>query len=385
MKKALLIVLVFAAAGTGAFLYLRNRGPAERRSIRVSGNIETTQAEVSFKLPGRVAERRVTEGETVKAGQAVARLDAADLEREVALRRAEVRAAEAALAELVAGSRPEEIGQARAAVQRNQARLDELLAGSRAQEVASAEAASEGARADLDRWKAEHDRQKSLYEREVISTREYEVAQTSFRTAQSRLRDAQERFALVREGPRPEAIEQARAALSEARERLALVQKGPRRETIDQARARTQQVREALALAETRLGYAVVVSPLSGVVLSKNVEPGEYVSPGTPVVTVGDLENMWLRAYIDETDLGRVKVGQAVRVTADTFKGKAYEGRVSFIASEAEFTPKAVQTQKERVKLVYRIKVDLRNPGRELKPGMPADAVIETGNGAKQP
>ena len=127
------------------------------------------------------------------------------------------------------------------------------------------------------------------------------------------------------------------------------------------------------------MSYATVVSPLTGVVLSKNIEPGEYVAPGTAVVTVGDLVNVWLRAYIDETDLGRVKVGQRAWVTTDTYPGKIYEGRVSFISSEAEFTPKNVQTQKERVKLVYRIKIDITNPNMELKPGMPADAVIEAG------
>ena len=104
-----------------------------------------------------------------------------------------------------------------------------------------------------------------------------------------------------------------------------------------------------------------------------------YAAPGTPVVTVGDLVNLWLRAYISETDLGRVKVGQRVWVTTDTYPGKRYDGRVSFIASQAEFTPKNVQTEKERVKLVYRIKIDIQNPNMELKPGMPADAVILTG------
>ena len=115
--------------------------------------------------------------------------------------------------------------------------------------------------------------------------------------------------------------------------------------------------------------------------LSENVETGEYVAPGTPVVTVGDLENVWLRAYVQETDLGRVKVGQRVLVTTDTYPGKAYEGRVSFVASKAEFTPKNVQTQQERVKLVYRVKVDIPNPGMELKPGMPADAEILLASG----
>lgn len=133
---------------------------------------------------------------------------------------------------------------------------------------------------------------------------------------------------------------------------------------------------QTLTLAETRLGYATVRSPLTGVVLAKHTEPGEYVAPGTPVVTVGDLVHVWLRAYINETDLGRVTVGQQARVSTDTYPGKVYEGRVSFIASQAEFTPRNVQTKAERVKLVYRIKVDIANPKMELKPGMPADAEV---------
>jgi HlyD family secretion protein len=116
---------------------------------------------------------------------------------------------------------------------------------------------------------------------------------------------------------------------------------------------------------------------MDGMVLSENVEPGEYVAAGTPVVTIGRLDPLWLRAYIAESDLGRVKLGQAARVTTDTYPGREYPGTVTFIAQDAEFTPKNVQTEQERVKLVYRIKITLPNPGHELKPGMPADAVID--------
>ena len=161
---------------------------------------------------------------------------------------------------------------------------------------------------------------------------------------------------------------------------------GPRKEDIDQAAARVRQAEAALKLAQTQLSYATVYAPLTGVVLSKNIEPGEYVAPGTPVVTVGDMVNVWLRGYIEERDLGRVKYGQRAWITTDTYPGKKYEGRVSFISSEAEFTPKNVQTQKERVKLVYRIKIDIHESrDMELKPGMPADAVIETGREERGP
>ena len=379
-KKKLLFVsgVVLLAAVLGV-QYVRQRNRDNANTIRVSGNIEVIDAEVSFKIPGRTVERLVSEGETVKTGQIVARLDSSELEREVALRRAEAEAVRAALAELEAGSRREEIAQAEAAARRARALLAELLAGSRPEELAAAEAAVERAQADANRWQSEYERYQQLHEDGVVSVQQFEAVRANFDSARALLRAAQEQWKLVREGPRQEQIEQARAALRETEERFAMIQAGPRQETIAQARARWEQTRQALALAETRLGYATLASPLSGVVLSENIEPGEYVAAGTPVITVGDLSQVWLRAYINETDLGRVKVGQSVRVTTDTDPNKGYPGRVSFLASQAEFTPKNVQTEKERVKLVYRVKIDIPNPDRELKPGMPADAEIQVG------
>jgi HlyD family secretion protein len=324
LKKKIIGVVILVLAVAAGIFYYRGRNPGVGSTIRVSGNIEITDAEVGFKIPGRVEARLVAEGEMVKVGQIVARLEAREWREEVALRRAQVRSTQAVLDELLAGSRTEEIGQARAALER--------------------------ARADLERARMEWERQQKLYQREVISTREYDFAKT--------------------------ALDAAEARVKEAREFLTLVEKGPRREKIDQARAALEASRQALAQAETRLGYTVLEAPLTGVVLSKNIEPGEYVSPGTPVITVGDLAQVWVRAYINETELGKVKVGQKVRVTVDTFPGRQYEGRISFMASQSEFTPKNIQTQKERVKLVYRIKVEIPNPHQELKPGMPADGEI---------
>ena len=325
-KKAIVAVVVVLAIGTGIAAWFRFREGKEVGVIRVSGNIEVTDVEVSFKIPGRLLERSVDEGMSVSAGQPVARLDSADLEREASMKEAELQAAEAVLRELVAGSRP--------------------------QEVARAGAAVAAARAEAERLSVDLDRAKALLAKDVIPRQEFERARAAYEVADERRNEAQES--------------------------LRLVQEGPRREQIERARAQVRQAKEALELARTRLSYAAIASPLAGVVLSKNVEPGDYVAPGTPVVTVGALDAPWLRAYIEETDLGRVKVGQHVEVTADTYPGKKYAGHVSFIASQAEFTPKNVQTRKERVKLVYRIKVDVSNPGMELKPGMPADAVIRT-------
>ena len=326
IKQKAAIAAVVVAVAAGAFYLINHRQPESDR-IKVSGNVEITTVATSFKIPGRVVSRDVDEGDWIKAGQMIARLDSSDLEKEVALRRGELDAANASLAELLAGSRKEEIGQAEANLARTEA---------------------EATRAELDLK-----RTRSLYDREVVAKRDLDNARASAETTS--------------------------AAVRQAREGLILTRKGPRRERIDQARAMVEQAQAGLALARERLSYATLTAPMNGTVVAKNIEPGEQVAPGTPIVTIGDLEDTWVRAYISETDLGRVKLGQSALVTTDTYPGKSYPGKVTFISPEAEFTPKNVQTEKERVKLVYRIKVSIPNPKMELKPGMPADVEILTG------
>lgn len=324
-KTRLGILLVVVGIGvTLLYWFARNGNAPSPGGIRVSGNIEVTDAEVSFKIAGRVTRRNVDEGQQVAKGDIVALLDDLDLKAELAMRDAELRSAEALLSELKAGSRPLEI------------------------EVAKARMAS--ARAERERLESDFGRTERLLKSSVASEEEFAQAKGVYEVAVAREREADEQLKLVVEGPRQEQIEQARAQ-------------------VEQAKA-------AQVLARARLSYATVAAPFSGVVLSKNVEPGEYVAPGTPVVTIGDLERPWLRAYINETDLGRVKLGQRAEVRTDTYPDRHYAGTISFIASQAEFTPKNVQTEKERVKLVYRIKIELENPKQELKPGMPADAEI---------
>ncbi len=140
--------------------------------------------------------------------------------------------------------------------------------------------------------------------------------------------------------------------------------------------AALERARAQLAVTEVQLAERVLRSPVSGVVLSKNAERGEVLAGGAPVITVGDMAHPWLRGYIGESRLGQVKPGMAAEVTTDSYPGKRYAGRVTFISSEAEFTPKQIQTEEERQKLVYRIKIGLENPRLELKLNMPADAVL---------
>ncbi|WP_257308676.1 efflux RND transporter periplasmic adaptor subunit [Geothrix fuzhouensis] len=308
----------------GAAFLATGCGSHQADRLKLSGNIEVIQVEASFRVAGKVIERPVDEGQVVQAGQLLARLDARDLEQQVAMRRADAATARAA--------------------------LDAMLAGSRKEEIAASKAALEQAQADLRRLEPDEARIRDLQQKGILSVRDYEASRASLEAARGKVQQADQQYALVR--------------------------KGPRKEDIDQARARYDQAQQALALAQTQLGYATLTAPSAGVILSKNIEPMEYVSPGTAVVTMADLSQVWLRAYVEETDLGRVKVGQKAFVTSDSFPGKRYEGRVAFIASEAEFTPKTVQTRKERTKLVYRIKIDIPNPAMELKPGMPVDAEI---------
>ncbi|MFA6816430.1 MAG: efflux RND transporter periplasmic adaptor subunit [Lentisphaeria bacterium] len=382
-KKRLIFLLAVIAVVILIVQYRRHESESDPNRLKVSGNIEVRDAEISFTIAGRVLERVVSEGEMVKAGQVIAQLESDDLRAGVALRDAELRAAQASLAELEAGYRPEEIAQGKAMMQKAQAQLDELLAGSRPEEIAVAEAIVENESVKVAYLKIEFDRQTKLLKAEAISQSAFDCAKSEYESALATLRKGQEQLKLIQEGPRKEKIEQARATFLDAQQKYELLKKGPRQETIEQSRARVEQAVAARTLAEISLNYATIVAPFSGMLLSENIESGEYVVPGTAVVTLGDLENVWIRAYINETDLGRVKQGQAVRVSTDTYPGKIYNGRVSFISSSAEFTPKNVQTTKERVKLVYRIKIDIPNPKMELKPGMPADAEIVLGPGLK--
>ena len=321
--KILIPVLIIAVAASAYFLYVKK--PLNPNQIKVSGNIEVTTVGVGFKIAGHVERRLVDEGASVKKGQGVAQLETADLELDVANAKAQLIATKATLAQLTNGSRPQDVSVARAVVR--------------------------SAEADKNNAAVEYQRMQQLFAKGAVAAQDRDRSRTAFATANARV--------------------------DQTVQQLSLAVEGPRQEEIDLAAARVEQAKQVLKLAQTRLSYAQITAPVDGVVLSKNIEAGEYVSPGTPVVTIGDLNQVWLKAYIVETDLGKVKLGQKVSVTADTYPGKVYKGNIGFIASEAEFTPKSIQTAEERVKLVYRIKIILDNASRELKPGMPADALIQ--------
>ncbi|MFC1745220.1 efflux RND transporter periplasmic adaptor subunit [Candidatus Riflebacteria bacterium] len=368
----LLLMLIFC---TGC---LPNSGKHNNRSgIEVSGNFEIKEVRLGFKIPGRLLKRAVFEGEQVKKGEKIAWLESTEEEKQVSLRMAEQKAAKAAFDEVLAGYRQEEIQIAEARVIQAKAYLAKLHAGSRDQELRTAKAVLGRTRVELNYHQKEAKRNALLFKKEVISAQKNDAASTAFGVAKAREREALEKFKLLEEGSRKEDIEQARAQLKQAEQNFLLLKNGYRVEKIQQLKARLEQVQKGFELAQTRLGYTVLYAPISGMVLTESAEPGEMLAAGATVVTIGNLKKTWLRAYIQETDLGRIKLGQAVEITTDTYPDKKYQGKISFISEQSEFTPKNVQTRKERVKLVYRIKIDVPNETLELKPGMPADALIK--------
>jgi HlyD family secretion protein len=238
------------------------------------------------------------------------------------------------------------------------------------------------AKAQHDQAQADWDRAQELFKNDDISKQQYDQFRARLDTTAAVLRQAEERLALVMEGARKEDIEAARAQVARAEAAVRVSEANRlelkrREEDLVSRRADISRARAQVAITDTQINDTVVTSPVDGVVLVKSAEVGEVLAAGTTVVTIGDIEHPWLRAYISETDLGRVKLGQSASLTTDSFPGKTYPGRVSFISSEAEFTPKQIQTREERVKLVYRIKIDVDNQSHELKSNMPVDAEIQ--------
>jgi HlyD family secretion protein len=387
MKKKLipvLIVLVLAVAGYSSLRLMKKQ---DSNVIPVSGNIELTEVTVSFKLPGKLIERTVDEGDCVHKAMLLARLDRDQLSRQQERAQAQMISAESRLTQLrtsiqfqtenLAG----QIAQREAELRQAQAVLGAMLAGSRAQDVEQAKAQAEAARTAYDKAKKDWERAQTLFKNEDISASDFDRFKSAYESASAGLKQANERLNLVVEGPRKEDIDAGRAQVERARAALRVAEASRldlrrMQEETQSRRAEIEQARADAGVVASQLSDTVAVSPIDGVVLVKSAEVGEVLAAGTPVLTIGDLEHPWLRAYINEQDLGRVKIGSKVRVTTDSFPGKVYRGRVSFISSQAEFTPKQIQTKDERVKLVYRVKIDVENANGELKSNMPADAEI---------
>ncbi len=321
-RSTLLVVALAIAAAAAAGYYERGplqrlfTGPQAAATILVSGNIEAHQAVLGFQMvQSRIVELPFDEGQWVNKGTLLARVDDSDYRQQVA------------------------VNEATLATQKHQFAAAE-------QNLTAAQRTVEFDAADLEFREKEYKRAEFLL-------------QTHAGTQE--LRD--QTYAAFRQST---AAHQRDEALEKAAERQ-----------VELAQANIKNAEANLKLSQIVLGYTVLRAPFSGVVEVREAELGEVMLPGTPVATLADLDHVWLRAYINEPDIGKVRYNEPAIVTTDTYRGKTYKGRVTFIASKAEFTPKSVETHAQRVTLVYRIRIDIYNPTHELVPGMPADAVLK--------
>ena len=317
-------LLIAAAAACLAAAALQYRDVLERwigaskvdRPITVSGNIEAHESLLSFKtVQSRIMELPFDEGQWVTAGTVIARVDDSDYREQVSI-------AEANL----------------------QAQIRQLAAAR--ETLAAAEKTVMSDDADLAQKNLDHKRNEALAEKGFVSKAALDQSATALKQSTAIL-------------ARDKALQLVAAR------------------NVELAQANVKSTEETMKLAGIVLGYTTLRAPFDGVVLVRQAERGEISMPGSPVVTLADLDHIWLRAYLNETDLGRIRQGQPAVVTADGLPGKKFAGRVSFIASKAEFTPKSVETHAERVTLVYRIRIEIDNPEHRLVPGMPADAQLE--------
>jgi HlyD family secretion protein len=387
-RKKIIIPVLVLGAGVGITAWKLGFGrAADPNRILLHGNIELTEVDISFKSSGRITELLVKEGDTVKQGQVIARLDVAEVRSARDRERAALDGAQSGLQQIKTGIQFQTETLARdldvraADLKQAEARLAELTAGSRRQEIEQARAGVEELRTQNAQAALDWQRAQRLYANDDISTAQRDSFKTRAESTAAALKRAQEVLALVEEGPRKEQIDQARAAVDRARAAVRLSAAGRidlerRKQEQTGRQADVERARAQLAVLETQLGDRVAVAPCDGVVLTKSAEAGEVVAAGATVVTVGEIARPWVRGYIHEQDLGRVKPGMTAEVSSDSYPGKTYRGQVTFINSEAEFTPKTIQTEQERVKLVYRIKIEVANPQSELKLNMPVDAVI---------
>ena len=389
MKKRIVIIILLAAAATGIWLWRSGRFSKESNRILVSGNLEMTQVDLSFRIAGRLTALNVREGDRVKKGFEIARVDPNQLEQQRARDRASVDSAQSNYQQLITtieyqkATLESDIAARRADLDQAKARLAELLAGSRTQEIQQAQAAVADAKARRDMAQRERDRFETLYKNEDISTSQFDQARTTLDSAAAVLRQAEQRLAMIQEGPRREEITMQRAAVARAEAAVKTAEANRieirrKEQELTARRAEIDKARAQEGMSQAQLNDTSITAPMDGMVMIKSAEIGEVVAAGTTVATIADLEHPWLRAYINEPDLDRVKLGQKVKLTTDsrTNKGKIYWGTITFIASEAEFTPKQIQTKEERVKLVYRIKIEVDNTAGELKNNMPVDAEI---------
>jgi len=382
-KRLIPIFFLILLAGVGTLVW---RGQQARKyaELYYSGTIEAKDANLSFQVSGRVKTVAVSEGHSVKKGQLLAELET----EELTARRDQAKANLDLAAERVKGAEitldiykktlPAEVEKAEFEVRALKAQSDELTAGFRTQEVERAKLSFHQAEIAMKDAQKDKDRFDALFRQGGVSEKDRDAAALKFDTALKTYQQAKANYDMLKEGSRKETIEASKARLSEGQSMLVLSKANLKKiegaqQEIEAAKAQVQSAKAAFDMAEIQLSYAKLISPSDAIVTSRNIEPGEVVSPGREVISIADLSRVDVKVFVGETEIGKATPGQKADIKIDTFSDKVYSGEVAYISPEGEFTPKIIQTHKERVKLVYLVKISVPNPNFELKTGMPAD------------
>ena len=373
--RALIVVFVIAVAAIGATAYYQGwyARPAE---LVLPGTVEVQEVRLSSKIGGRIKAVFMTEGRVIEAGQKIVELEAPELQAQRVQIEAQLAAAEATLDKLVAGARTEEIAASAASVRASQARRDRIVAGNRTEQIEQARAEVDALDADFQTASQELLRERSLLAKGSTTQAAYDIANARFGRLQGQLTAARAFLALMEKGSRPEDIAEAEAELSQIQANHALLLAGTRKEDIATAQANVAQLRGKLQELDANLAETVVVAPERAIVEVLSVRPGDIVAPNEPVARVLRAEDMWVKAFVPETQLGRVRLGQQVTVTIDTYPDRRFAGVVTQIATTSEFTPRNVATIDERHNQVFGIKVRVDDSQGIFKSGMAANVYL---------
>jgi multidrug resistance efflux pump len=373
--KNLLAVTATVAAAAGALAFFWPFGGREA-ALRLPGTVETQEVRLGSKAGGRVAEVLVAEGDVVHPGQLLVRLEEPELEAQREQAEGAVRSAEAELEKARSGARPEEKEAARSAVAAADAHWRRLRKGPRDEEVRQAEADYDAAEAELRLAHQKFERASRLVPVAGASIEEHETAGAALARLAAQSRSARARLDMLHAGTRPEEVDEALAEVNRARAQLELLLAGTRSEDLAAAAARVTEAGGKLAEIEDRLEEARVRAPEEAVVEVLAVRRGDLVAPNQPLLRVLRADDLWVRVYVPETQLSRVRLGQDVEVRVDGYPGRRFAGTVVQIAGVSEFTPRNVQSPDERRHQVFGVKVRVTDPQGIFKSGMAADVLV---------
>jgi multidrug resistance efflux pump len=360
-RKRLILIVVIAAALAAAAL--ATHWFRRDSALQGSGTVEARDVRVGSKIGGRIDKVLVREGDRVQAGQVLITFD--DRELQAALQQSQAAAQKAQR-----GYRPEEIAEARAAAAQAKAEYEQRRNGYRKEDIAAAQADLDRAKADEVRTHLDFDRYEALAKKDLVSKQQRDTAEAAWRMAVATRENAQHKLDELQHGYRPEEIASTLAHYQEAQATLEKLESGNRREDVDLAKA-------AYSYDEARFRERQVVAPYAATVEVLDVRPGDLIAPNTPVATLLEADQIYIRIYIPETQIGLVKIGQAAEVRVDSFPKKVFEGEVEQINQQAEFLPRNVQTRDERVHQVFGVKVRIKDPSGRILAGMAADVKLK--------